>query len=127
MVDKAGRQRVVQDAISTRVLEALLLVTLVLLGVGWVWLPKTNVLPKRSPTTIASAAALLAGGNLMEWPSEEDGDIIGALDRRGSTTRFWMGWGTVPDEEGILMGNENENGISRFGIFAVETDKDDDN
>lgn len=122
VVDNAGRQRVVQDAISTRVLEALLLVTLVLLGVGWAWLPKTNVLPKRSPTTIASAVALLAGGNLEEWVHEIDRDHTGG---RGTTTtqRFWLGWGNVPDEEGILMGNENENGISRFGIFAIKVDK----
>lgn len=119
VVDNAGRQRVVQDAISTRVLEALLLVSVVLLGVGWVWLPATNVLPKRSPTTIASAVALLAGGNLSEWVGEIDSDVSGAF---GATTRFWLGWGNVPDEERILMGNENENGISRFGIFAVKAD-----
>lgn len=122
VVDKAGRQRVVQDAVSTRVLEALLLATLILLGVGWVWLPKTNVLPKRSPMTIASAIALLAGGNLEEWVHEMDSDATGAKGGQASTTRFWMGWGNVPDEEGILMGNENENGVSRFGIFAVKGD-----
>lgn len=126
VVDKEGRQRVVQDAISTRVLEALLLVTLVLLGVGWVWLPKTNALPKRSPMTIASAVALLAGGNLEEWVNEMDADTTGVYGGRGATTRFWMGWGDVPDEEGILMGNENENGISRFGIFAVKVDQVDE-
>lgn len=123
VVDNAGQQRVVQDAISTRVLEALLLVSVVLLGVGWVWLPATNVLPKRSPTTIASAVALLAGGNLSEWVDEIDSDASGAF---GATTRFWMGWGNVPDEEGILMGNESENGISRFGIFAVKATHIDD-
>lgn len=127
VVDKTGRQRVVQDAISTRVLEALLLVTLILLGVGWVWLPKTNALPKRSPTTIASAVALLAGGNLEEWVHEMDKDTTGAFGGQGTTVRFWMGWGNVPDEEGILMGNENENGISRFGIFAVKADQNGEN
>lgn len=126
VVDKAGRQRVVQDAISTRVLEALLLVTLVLLGVGWVWLPKTNVLPKRSPTTIASAVALLAGGNLEEWVHEVDSDATTEHGGPGKMKKFWMGWGNVPDEEGILMGNENENGVSRFGIFAVPVDRSDE-
>lgn len=123
VVETAGRQRVVQDAVSTRVLEALLLVTLILLGVGWVWLPKTNVLPKRSPTTIASAVALLAGGNLEEWVHEIDSDVTRDRGGPGKTKKFWMGWGNVPDEEGILMGNENENGISRFGIFAVTADR----
>lgn len=126
VVDNAGQQRVVQDAVSTRVLEALLLMTLILLGVGWVWLPKTNVLPKRSPTTIASAVALLAGGNLEEWVHELDSGATEEHGGPGKTNKFWMGWGNVSDEEGILMGNENENGISRFGIFAVPVDRSDE-
>ncbi|KAG8169490.1 hypothetical protein KVR01_000235 [Diaporthe batatas] len=116
--DQAGRQRVVQDEASTRVLEALLLVTLVLLVVGWVWLPNTNVLPKRSPNTIASAVALLAGGNLTEWLHEEDGCV--------DTMKFWLGWEDLPPEEGISMGDGNEGRSRRFGIFAVMDDPDDD-
>lgn len=115
---QAGRQRVMQDELSTRVLQALLLVTLILLGVGWVWLPHTNVLPKRSPNTVASAVALLAGGNLSEWVHEEDGCV--------DMMKFWLGWGDVPDEEGISMRDGNEGRRRRFGIFAVRAGPDDD-
>lgn len=54
-------------------LEALLLVALMLLNVGCVWLPKLNVVPKRSPTTIAKAMMLLADGNLKEWVHVSEG------------------------------------------------------
>lgn len=124
--DGEGRRRVVQDSASTRVLEALLLAAAMLLLLGWATLPRTNVLPDRSPTTVAGAVALLAGGNLLErlprdaeWRSK--GDIRDAL---GRATKLWLGWGLMPDEEGIAMGNENENGVSRFGIFAVPPDEE---
>lgn len=125
VTNDAGRRRVVQDAASTRVLEALLLAAAVLLLLGWATLPRTDVLPQRSPTTVAGQVALLAGGNLLELLPEDaewrsKADIRAAL---GQTTRFWLGWGLMPDEEGIAMGNENENGVSRFGIFAVPPDE----
>ncbi|KAK2603065.1 hypothetical protein N8I77_009549 [Diaporthe amygdali] len=125
VTDDAGRRRVVQDAASTRVLEALLLAAAVLLLLGWATLPRTDVLPQRSPTTVAGQVALLAGGNLLELLPEDaewrsKADIRAAL---GRATRFWLGWGLMPDEEGIAMGNENENGVSRFGIFAVPPDE----
>lgn len=124
--DSAGRRRVVQDPASTRVLEALLLAAAVLLLLGWATLPRTNVLPDRSPTTVAGAVALLAGGNLLErlpedaeWRSKKD-----IREAVGRGTKLWLGWGLMPDEEGIAMGNENENGVSRFGIFAVPPDEE---
>ncbi|KKY36994.1 hypothetical protein UCDDA912_g02999 [Diaporthe ampelina] len=124
--DAAGRRRVVQDAASTRVLEALLLAAAALLLLGWATLPRANVLPDRSPTTVAGAVALLAGGNLVErmpedaeWRSNKD-----VRDALGRGTKLWLGWGLMPDEEGIAMGNENENGVSRFGIFVVPPDEE---
>lgn len=126
VTDPVGRRRVIQDAASTRVLEALLLAAAVLLLVGWATLPRTNVLPDRSPTTIASAVALLAGGNILEH-LPEDAEWRGKEGVRaalGKGTRLWLGWGRMPDEEGIAMGNENENGVSRFGIFVVPPDEE---
>lgn len=129
VTDAVGRRRVIQDAASTRVLEALLLAAVMLLLVGWATLPRTNVLPNRSPTTIAGAVALLAGGNLLEhlpedaeWRGKE-----GVRTALGPGTRLWLGWGRMPDEEGIAMGNENENGVSRFGIFVVPPDEETSN
>lgn len=129
--DKAGRRRVAQDATSTRILETLLALALVLLVVAWVDLRHTDVLAA-SPTTIASVVALLAGGNIVEQMPPlragrssladcDDEDIWRAF---GPKTRFWLGWNNVPDDEGIRMGNENENGLSRFGIFAISNTGD---
>ncbi|KAI1357374.1 hypothetical protein F5Y08DRAFT_352560 [Xylaria arbuscula] len=126
VVDTATRRRVVQDAVSTHVLVALLATALVLFIVGWVLNPGTSILP-RNPTTIASAAALLAGGNLFahlptdgSWLTPEA--ILTLLGR--SDARFWMGWGNLPDEEGRYYGGENEAGVSRFGIFVVDKKAD---
>ncbi|KAI0549248.1 hypothetical protein F4679DRAFT_547958 [Xylaria curta] len=124
MTDATGRRRIVQDAASTHILVALLATTLVLFVIGWATSPSTDVLP-RSPTTIASAAALLAGGNIFDrlpqgTPSLSPEEIVSALG--GPKTRFWMGWGNLRDKEGIGNGGENEGGVSQFGIFVVDED-----
>ncbi|PSR82544.1 hypothetical protein BD289DRAFT_437208 [Coniella lustricola] len=126
--DVTGRRRVVQDAVSTRTLEGLLAAALLLLLVGSICVRNTDVLAT-SPTSIASVVALLAGGNLVQEMSATaavEGDALpqGPHDETvknafGSDTKFWLGWGNMPDEEGIEAGNENQSGVSRFGIFAV--------
>ncbi|KAI1429621.1 hypothetical protein F5Y12DRAFT_796543 [Xylaria sp. FL1777] len=123
VTDAESRRRVVQDATSTHVLVALLSISLVLFLVGWAGNPRTDVLP-RSPTTIASVAALIAGGNLLSYlhpDAQSLEDIIAALG--GPKARFWMGWGNLPDEEGRLRGGENEAGVSQFGIFVVDEEE----
>ncbi|KAJ2988951.1 hypothetical protein NUW58_g3715 [Xylaria curta] len=122
-IDPMGRQRIVQDAVSTHVLVALLATTLVLSLVGWAGTPGTKVLP-RSPTTIASTAVLLAGGNIFsKLPANAHSpeEILAALG--GPKARFWMGWGNLPDEEGRRYGGENEAGVSQFGIFVVDEEE----
>ncbi|KAI8950491.1 hypothetical protein F4801DRAFT_602226 [Xylaria longipes] len=123
VTDPTGRRRVIQDAASTHVLVALLALTLVLSIVGWAGNPGTDVLP-RSPTTIASIAALIAGGNLIaQVPADAQSleDIVEALGGPGA--QFWLGWGNLPDEEGRLRGGENEAGVSQFGVFVVDEDE----
>ncbi|KAI0903198.1 hypothetical protein F4823DRAFT_568935 [Ustulina deusta] len=118
------RRRVVQDVASTHILVALLATTLILFVIGWATSPRTDVLP-RSPTTIASAVALLAGGNIFDrlppdtplLSPEESASALG-----GPETRFWMGWGNLVDKEGRQNGGENEGGVSQFGIFVVDKD-----
>ncbi|KAI1748177.1 hypothetical protein F4782DRAFT_551217 [Xylaria castorea] len=120
--DFTGRRRLVQDAASTHILVALLATTLVLFIIGWATSPSPVVLP-RSPTTIASTIALLAGGNIFDrlppntpfLSPEETASALGGPD-----TQFWMGWGNLKDEEGIEYGGENEAGVSQFGIFVVD-------
>ncbi|KAK3332190.1 hypothetical protein B0T19DRAFT_473137 [Cercophora scortea] len=119
--DPIGRRRVVQDAASTRILEALLGVTLLLVLVSWAFMRDTAVLAS-SPTTIAAVAALVAGGNLLdmfppdaEWRSPEE--LVAAFP---PGTKFWLGWGLVPDVlGGETSGPVNEGGVRSFGIFAV--------
>jgi hypothetical protein len=139
-----GTRRVVQDRTSTRILQALLGCVMLLVVVGWAFMRQTDVLP-RTPTTIASVVALLAGGNLFEvaqmrggggsnegrdekvWEELKgggDGGGEGNWGRRGSKgVRFWMGWGTVTDWEGReIGGGDNEGGLSRLGIFVLQVE-----
>ncbi|KAK8107996.1 uncharacterized protein PG998_010009 [Apiospora kogelbergensis] len=120
--DTSGqRRRVKQDAASTRALQGLLGATLVLLVISWLFTFRgTNVLP-RAPTSIASVAALIAGGNLLDKlpPDAQrlDKEALAAALGAGTKTRYWIGWRTVPDSE---TGRKTR----RFGIFAVEEDDD---
>ncbi|KAI4861106.1 hypothetical protein F4820DRAFT_81300 [Hypoxylon rubiginosum] len=59
------RTRLVQDAISTRILEGLLTAILVLSLLSWYAMPNTKLLP-RDPCSIASVVALLADGNILD-------------------------------------------------------------
>ncbi|KAK8133558.1 hypothetical protein PG984_005570 [Apiospora sp. TS-2023a] len=126
-----SKRRVVQDATATRILEALVGTSLVLFVLGWIKLPRTDVLPRDNVTSIASVVALIAGGNLLSylpWDAQQLGseaEIIKAL-RGGPGLRLWMGWGLVPDVEGRMHGNENEAGESRFGIFAADMEGEND-
>lgn len=132
VTDPAGRRRVVQDPASTHVLAAMLAAALLLSIVGWVASPRADVLP-RSPTSIVSGLALVAGGNLMGrvppeagagtgWRSPEE--MVAALG--GPRSRFWIGWGLLPDEEGRESGGENEAGVSQFGIFVVDEEEEEE-
>ncbi|KAK0633974.1 hypothetical protein B0T14DRAFT_508155 [Immersiella caudata] len=103
-----ARRRVIQDALSTRVLEGLLGGTLLLLVASWIFMRKTAVLAS-SPTSIASRAALIAGGNLLSLlpgnaQTRRPEEIATAL---GERTHFRMGWWA-----GV-------GGVSRFGIFVA--------
>lgn len=114
--DANGRRRLVQDAVSTHVLAAMLGATLLLVGIGWATSPRPGVLP-RPPTTIASAVALLAGGNLpgqlpadAQWrPLEEVTAAVGDPE-----TRFSMGWWTGQEESAGGI----KDGTLQFGIFS---------
>ena len=90
-------RRVVQDTISTRILQALFASVLLFSAASWLALPKTNILP-RPPTSIASAASLLADGNIFgmlgrgaEWQSTE-GLHACFKDGLHVTMGFQLGW-----------------------------------
>jgi hypothetical protein len=153
--DGSGKRRVVQDTTSTRILQALLATTIALVAVGWACMHETDVLPRRPTTIASVVALLAGGnlfeGPLGGGADGKGGDHKGGgwiWDRVGTSTsskggggekentglvdarleraKFWMGWGTVPDWEGREAGGgENEGGVSRFGIFVL-WDEDED-
>ncbi|KAL7620864.1 hypothetical protein AAE478_009862 [Parahypoxylon ruwenzoriense] len=115
--DPYGRRRVVQDPTSTRVIEALLLGTLMLSLLSWGLSPRKAVLP-RSPASIASVLAFLAGGDILEhmykdghsqWEKLED--VISAFPE---DCKFWIGW----RPPGVLK----EETRQRFGIWVVKNE-----
>ncbi|KAH8883502.1 hypothetical protein GQ53DRAFT_846924 [Thozetella sp. PMI_491] len=121
VIDPTSRLRVKQDAASTHVLAALLGAALVLTVLSWILMPPTSNIPARSPNTIASMVTLVAGGNLRELlaPRMEKYGYREVSAALGDRTRYWMGWGMVPDQEGMSKGGENLNRLSRYGIFAI--------
>ncbi|KAI0595067.1 hypothetical protein F4775DRAFT_571228 [Biscogniauxia sp. FL1348] len=65
-MDPSRRRRVFQDLASTRVLQALLLATLLCSALSWALMPETKILPRKT-TCVASVAALLADGNVLDY------------------------------------------------------------
>lgn len=105
VTDPYGGRRLVQDPISTRVLESMLLASLVISLSGWVLSPRRAVL-RRSPTNIASVLALLAGGDVLEYLATK-----GEEAWADGTCGFRLGWGP----EGVSKGDGQ-----RFGIWTVK-------
>ncbi|KAI1856320.1 uncharacterized protein JN550_013851 [Neoarthrinium moseri] len=108
-----GRQRIVQDPIATALLEALLLSILILSVVGWWLSPREPALP-RSPSSVGSLLALLAGGNVLEHIYDGGPEPLCWEDvetRLGEDSRFYLGWDpSNPDEKSEKR---------RFGIWIV--------
>ena len=142
MIEASHQGRIVQNASSTRILQAMICVSLALLIVSWLL---TRPVLATNPTSIASAAALLARGNVLEiFPAP-----LSITAERGSLekiakgmfppgTRFRMGWtGEAPAATAAITGTGNS-GIDgplrvdrsedegepargeRFGIIAEE-------
>lgn len=120
VVDGA-RLRLVQNAVSTRILEGLLAAMLVCGAVACVLEGKTRILPK-DPGSIAAKMSLFADGEV--W---RDREVLEELreEERGKRRReelfkgwaFRMGW-WGEGEEGAGGGNA-EAGKRRFGVDAT--------
>jgi hypothetical protein len=126
--------RVVQDPVATRILQGLLAVALLLSIVSWAALPKPNILP-RSPTSIASVAALLADGNLFgllgraaEWQQPSSSLAVFFRDGLHVTMGFQLSWERLRRRRreetlanwGMMSGNSQAEGQA-FAIRAVRT------
>lgn len=100
----SDRPRVVQNEFSTRVLQSLLVGTLICLLVNWYLIHLAGgcgVVP-RSPNTIANVAALLADGNLIELSRSvncQSLDLQAIRDHLGRDTVFRLGWYDIPGRE----------------------------
>lgn len=102
-ITNTNRVRLMQDATSTRILEALLGFMLVLGIIGSVILNTDHVLPK-NPCSIASLASLLADSSLLDqflqglWdPNDKE------LHQTFAGRQFYLGWW----ERGPSDGTEN--------------------
>lgn len=99
------RYRLHQSLVSTRLLEGLLAAIFACLGVSWYLMPmrkKASILPK-NPCSIAAAASLVAGSEVLEevpagaeWCSDAELERLGVWD--GCV--FRMGWWERGDTEG---------------------------
>lgn len=109
-----GNHRVVQDPTATAVLEALLLGILTLVMLGWYLGPSEPALP-RSPSSVGSLLALLAGGNLLERLYDGGPEPLcwdNVKSRLGKDSKLYLGWSSLNRDEGVEQ--------RRFGIWITE-------
>lgn len=91
-VTNSSRLRLVQDATSTRILEALLGTMLALGILGSVLLNTDHVLPK-NPCSIAAVASLLADSQLLDQFADGAWDPNDkSLEKTFSKRQFYLGW-----------------------------------
>ncbi|KAJ5731120.1 uncharacterized protein N7483_005628 [Penicillium malachiteum] len=112
-ITTSGGIRLFQDAVSTRVLEALLGVLLILGALGS-WLMNTDhVLPK-NPCSIAAVASLLADSNFLHryGPGVGDPNAKQVEERLFADCRFFMGM----CYDGPLRGFNDD----RFTIYLTD-------
>ncbi|KAI1283474.1 hypothetical protein F5Y07DRAFT_154159 [Xylaria sp. FL0933] len=120
MTEAVGQVRVVQDVASTRILQTLLAIVLILSLVSWALMPRTKILP-REPTNLASVIALLVDGNLFEvLPITSQLMDEAATERLFNGVIFKMGWVEFigQEEESRPGGNE-----ANFAIYWLYQEK----
>lgn len=98
------KSRVVQDAIATRILEALLGSVLAFSFLAWIASPNTNILP-RSPVSIVSVATWIAEGDILDLLPHDYSEIMKS------------GWNTFFDGEYFYMRTDQH---GRLGIRSAQ-------
>jgi hypothetical protein len=117
-----NRLRLVQDPMSTRVLEALLGAMLLLAALNTVLMKTRGVVPK-NPCSIAAAASLLADSNILDaLPRGAERMSSEEIERRagfkGKT--FYMGW--YEKDETAEKQRQTVRGKS-FAIYMVDAEQ----
>ncbi|RDW75521.1 hypothetical protein BP6252_06663 [Coleophoma cylindrospora] len=85
-----ARRRLIQNVVSTRILEAFLAAIALCTIMTYVLMP-TRTLLRHSPFTIATVASLLAGAEMLEEHVLRPGSEWGA-DSEASEAKLWAGW-----------------------------------
>lgn len=109
-----GRQRVVQDPTATAILVALLLSILILLIIGRIFGSSESALP-RSPSSVGSILALLAGGNILEHLYDGGTEPLCWNDvktRLDEESNLYLGWDPSNTDEEFEQ--------RRFGIWIIK-------
>lgn len=118
-----NRLRLSQDAVSTRVLEALLAFTLVLGIVGSILMNTDHVLPK-NPFSIAAIASLLADSNILSRYQTVMGDpneqSLG--DAFFSRCRFFLGFRGDTSDQGDPWQISEDQVCQKYCIYLSERD-----
>ncbi|KAJ6015673.1 hypothetical protein N7540_010264 [Penicillium herquei] len=112
-ITTSGGIRLFQDAVSTRVLEALLGVLLILGALGS-WLMNTDYVLPKNPCSIAAMASLLADSNFLHryGPGVGDPNAKQVEERLFANCRFFMGM----CYDGPLRGFNDD----RFTIYLTD-------
>ncbi|KAH9889639.1 hypothetical protein F4778DRAFT_385037 [Xylariomycetidae sp. FL2044] len=108
----------VQDPVTTRVLEGTLLSILLISALAWPLMRDTAILPARSPATIAHVLALLADGNIPDrLPADAQRAGDGELRRAfADAEAFKMDWAPVRGRARRGGGGKRR---ERFMIYAL--------
>ncbi|GAP88897.2 putative reductases with broad range of substrate specificitie [Rosellinia necatrix] len=104
--DPIALNRIMQDPASTRILQALLGITLVCIATNWYLMHNAIALP-RSPTTIGNWMALLADGNLNDYlPANAAHMPLKDLSRWyfGQNAKFYFGYRESPSTGQQVLG-----------------------
>ncbi|CAF3512316.1 unnamed protein product [Fusarium graminearum] len=116
----AGKVRLHQDEIATRILQSLVGALMVLHITSWIYWRRIRL--PRAPTTIASITALLVDGNLFkslpraaQW--QPDSELEAIFTEGNTPQRFEMGW----DRRGRNRGRDGrrKKDEGNFGIRAI--------
>ncbi|GKU02798.1 unnamed protein product [Fusarium langsethiae] len=116
----AGKVRLHQDEIATRILQSLVGVLMLLHITSWIYWRRIRL--PRAPTTIASITALLVDGNLFkslpraaQW--QPDSELEAIFTEQDMPQRFEMGWdrrGRTRGRDGRRKKDEGNFGIRAF-------------
>ena len=114
------RRRLIQDTVSTRILDALLAAILGLGIFGAFLLNTDSVLPK-NPCSIAAVASFLSDSNFLDrYQNVGDPNDLSIAHRHFQNTRFFFRQHDDASNLEVLEASSEKNGPDAFTIIAVD-------